>query len=119
MKKLLSAKSLFSNSLTQSYNGIRNRRIVSIADIEHAIAPFRTDDNWMNCEISNGKGQIVKRYSSQYKASWGELKNFTKISRQYLKFDSVNRIKFKEDYINYVIQCLDYFYPEIEWAGEL
>ena len=113
-------RKVFCNSLDETFSGFRNKRIISDADIEHAIAPYRRNETWLNAEISNGceHEHIVKRYSAQFRPDLKGKRIFKKTDTVHLKFNSKSALNFADDYINYVLQYLEWFYPEIEWAGE-
>lgn len=115
IKALVSNKMLFTNK--NPYIGFINKRIISEADIEHAIAPFR-DNKGIKCSISDGKKRIVTRYAMKYRPDRNERKLFHIISREYLAFERESAERFFSDYINYVLEFMEYFYPEVEWVGE-
>jgi hypothetical protein len=115
IKALKSMGMIFTNRI--NYNGIVNKRIVSEADIEHSIAMFRSN-NGIKCHISKGEGDIIKRYAVKFRPNRNDRKLFSTISREYVFFEHENPIRFLTDYVNYVIEYLEYYYPEVEWAGE-
>ncbi len=114
IKALISNGLLFSNK--NFYNGILSSRIISEADIEHALAPFKSHFG-ISCHISSGEGRIVKRYAMKYRPDRSDRKLFNTISREYISFQGNG--EFLTDYINYVLEYLEYNYPEIEWVGEI
>ena len=116
IKALVSNEMLFTNQ--NSYKGIVNGRLVSEADIEHVLSPFR-ENYGIKCSISNGEGEIVKRYSQKYRPDRNDRKLFNTISREYVSFVDEKETLFLLDYINYVLEYLEYYYPEIEWVGEI
>ena len=116
IKTLKSNEKFFNNR--RSYNEIINKRIISESDIEHSIATFR-NNNGIKCCISEGGGQIVNRYTKKYRADRKSRKFFNTISREYVLFKAEEKKRFLTDYVNYVIEYLEFYYPEIEWVGEL
>ncbi len=111
---------LLTNSLSNSYHGIRNGRILSEADAEHAIAPFRNGSDWLKCErlpLGHDEVKIVDRYPSNILPVCAGKIHFKKVFREYLLFSGDQSVEFAYDYVNYVLQTLEYFYPDIEWAG--
>ena len=95
------------------------RRILSEGDIERAIGCFR---EWQDicCGRSSGEGSRVIRYSKKYSANRKDKTMFNTIRREYVYFkkkDSSRR--FLTDHANYILEYLEYYYPEIEWAGEI
>ena len=116
IKALVSNEMLFTNK--NLYKGIVNGRLVSEADIEHVLSPFR-DNYGIKCSISDGQGEIVKRYSQKYRPDRNDRKLFNIISREYISFVNEKETLFLLDYINYVLEYLEYYYPEIEWVGEI
>lgn len=116
IKTLMSVGKAFRNS--NNYSGIITKRILSEADIEHAIAIFR-DNHGIRCKISKGEGIIVRRYLSKYRPNRPDRKLFNLICREYVSFDTDNQNAFMIDYVNYVLEYLEYYYPEIEWVGEI
>lgn len=121
IKALISDHMLFSNK--NEYKGIENRRLLSEADLEHALSPFRElslfREYGIKCSMSKGNGKIVKRYSQKYKPNRHDRKLFNTISREYVSFATESETLFLLDYINYVLEYLEYYYPEIEWVGEI
>ena len=115
VKALKSNKMFFTNLI--DYTGPITSRLVSKGDIEHAIAPFRNTMG-VKCEISDGTNTIVGRYASKYRANRYSRIFFHVIRREYILFISDNSDCYINDYINYVIDYLEYHYPEIEWVGE-
>lgn len=116
IKKLVSSEKLYSND--HNYKLPINSRIISMADIEHSIVPFRNNFG-VKCYISEKPSQIVSRYSRKYKPDRKANCLFNTISRVNLRFSSTEYKQFLTDYINYVLEYLEYFYPEIEWVGEI
>lgn len=115
VKALKSSKMVYSNST--GYTGIVTGRLVSKGDIEHALAPFR-NLNGIKCTLSEGKEQIINRYSVKYRANRKNRVLFQIIQREYVFFSGDLNERFLNDYANYVLEYLEYFYPEIEWVGE-
>jgi len=116
IKALISNNMLYTNKNT--YKGIVSGRIISEADIEHALSPFRNRFG-ISCKISDGSGVIIKRYTQKYRPNRNDRKLFNTISREYILFNNETKERFLIDYINYVLECLEYYYPEIEWVGEI
>ena len=116
IKALISYGLYFSNKNT--YVGITNKRIISEADIEHALAPFR-DKFGVTCQLSDGSGEIIKRYSKKYRPDRKDSKLINQICREYIKFSSKDDNGYLVDYINYILEYLEYYYPEVEWVGEI
>lgn len=115
VRTLESSDKMTSNTI--NYNGIIGGRLLSEADIEHAIAPFRSNHG-IKCHISQGCGEIAKRYIAKYRPDRRDRKLFHIISREYIMFEADKPARFLADYINYVLEYLEYYYPEIEWVGE-
>lgn len=114
IKERQSKRLLFSNAVT---DGIwRLRRLLSDGDIERAIACFR---EWhdVSCERSNGEGRPIIRYSKKYRTDRKNKNMFDIIRREHIYIRKTNK-KFLTDYANYILEYLEYYYPEIEWAGE-
>lgn len=116
IKTLVSNNLFFSNKNT--YKGIVSGRLISEADVEHALSPFRKK-NGFKCTMSDGKGEIIKRYSQKYRPDRKGRQLFNTISREYIMFDCMENEMFLIDYVNYVLEYLEYYYPEIEWVGEI
>lgn len=116
VKALISNNQFFSNKNT--YKGIVSCRLISEADIEHALSPFR-DKYGIKCRIAEGRGNIVKRYSQKYRPNRNGRKIFNTICREYVSFSCIGENMFLLDYINYVLEYLEFYYPEIEWVGEI
>lgn len=68
------------------------------------------------CEISDGKGIPFLRYSIKYRNDM-QIRMRT-LRESFLKFEFLQQFKYKNDYVNYVLSYLEYYYPEIEWIGE-
>ena len=113
-KKMESAGRLYSNFTDK--NCLAAKRILSQCDIEYAIYPFR-DYQGIQCEITQKLNEICKRYSYKYRPSPSRQMSSRKLRRVMLKFTFERNEQFKHDYINYVLDYLDYYYPEIEWVG--
>ena len=109
-----SAGRLYSNFTDK--NCLAAKRILSQCDIEYAIYPFR-DYQGIQCEITQKLNEICKRYSYKYRPSPSRQMSSRKLRRVMLKFTFERNEQFKHDYINYVLDYLDYYYPEIEWVG--
>ena len=114
LKAMISSKVLFNNK--REYKGIVATRIVSEGDVEHAIAPFRKW-NELSCMIVNEAEEKIIRYSSRYRVDRKDKSMFSKICTKFLRFTKKEQ-KFLTDYANYVMEYLEYYYPEIEWVGE-
>lgn len=103
-------------------NGHPNRtvplgRINSRGDIEHAISPFRKDPK-VTCELVPKVDSPFLRYSSKYGRNQGNRNAFHKLTTQPIIFKPIQEpIKFLGDYVNYVLDYLDFYYPEIDWVG--
>lgn len=105
---------LFSNDIS---DGIwRVRRLLSEGDIERAIACFR---EWHDvcCERSSGDGRHIARYSKKYRSDRKNKNMFNTIRREHIRIAKTSK-RFLTDYANYILEYLEYYYPEIEWAGE-
>lgn len=116
VKALISGGMLYRNAIL--YNGLINSRLLSEADIEHSIVPFRSNQG-VACSISDGSRNIVNRYSKKYRPQKLGRKLFHQIGREYVLFKADADYKFLKDYINYVLEYLEFYYPEIEWVGEV
>lgn len=114
VKAMKSSGVLFSNE--KKYSGWLTRRIVSAGDVEHAIAPFR-EWNGLSCRISEEGSDKITRYSARYRADRKDKSMFSAINIKYIAFSKVDN-RFLDDYANYVLEFLEYYYPEIEWVGE-
>lgn len=114
VKAMISAGVLTSNK--REYKGVITGRILSEGDVEHAIAPFREWKN-LSCSIAQGNSNKIIRYSSRYRVDRKDKVMFSPISRKYICFSKTDGV-FLTDYANYVIEYLEYYYPEIEWVGE-
>ena len=114
VKERQSKNLLFSNEISERL--WENHRIISEGDIERAIGGFR---DWQNiiCERSDGNGKIILRYSKKYRADRKNKNMFNAIHREYLRINKISG-RFLTDYANYILEYLEFFYPEIEWAGE-
>ena len=115
VKERQSKKMLFVNRVEEKIQN--RRRILSEGDIERAIGCFR---EWQDicCDRSNGEGRKhVIRYSKKYIADRKDKTMFNSIRREYVYFKKTNN-RFLTDYANYILEYLEYYYPEIEWAGE-
>ncbi len=110
-----SKKMLFHNRVEEKIQN--RRRILSEGDIERAIGCFR---EWPDicCDRSDGKGRSVIRYSKNYIADRKDKTMFNSIRREYVHFKKTDD-RFLTDYANYILEYLEYYYPEIEWAGEI
>lgn len=114
VKKIDSSGLLNSNKI--DYKGTVTGRIVSEGDIEHALAPFSDWNNLKCCVISEDNKKIM-RYSSRYRVDRKDRMMFSTICTRYIHFSKKDGL-FLTDYANYVMEYLEYYYPEIEWAGE-
>lgn len=105
---------LFSNDVSDSI--WRVRRLLSDGDIERAVACF---GEWHEvcCRRSEGEGSPIKRYLKKYRADRKNKTMFNTIRREYICVNKTGK-KFLTDYANYILEYLEYYYPEIEWAGE-
>lgn len=94
----------------------KHRRILSEGDIERAIGCFR---EWqeIHCYRTQGTGKHIVRYSKKYRADRKDKNLFNTSRREHICFKNNNR-KFLNDYANFILEYLEYYYPEIEWAGE-
>ncbi len=115
VKERQSKKMLFVNRVEEKKHN--QRRIVSDGDIERAIGCFR---EWQDicCNRSNGESKLVIRYSKKYIADRKDKTLFNTIRREYVFFKKTKN-RFLTDDANYILQYLEYYYPEIEWAGEI
>ena len=110
-----SKRLLFDNNVV---DGTWNRsRILSEADIERAVGCF---NGWRyaSCERSEGKDKPIVRYSKKYRVDRKAKNMFNAIRREYVGFKGTEDKKFLTDFANYVLEYLEYYYPEIEWIGE-
>ena len=109
-------KSLYCNMVERT--DLLPSRIISEGDIELAIAPFRNISG-RKCETAESElTEKCRRYSAKYRGSSSSFSaGFKKIKTVYLKFSSKEKEKFFDDYINYVLEYLDHYYPETEWVG--
>ena len=113
-KKMEAAGRLYSNFINKSC--LAAKRILSECDIEYAIYPFRNHQG-IKCEITQKLNEICRRYSYKYRPSLSGKLGSRKLRSVMLKFTFERNEQFKHDYINYVLDYLDYYYPEIEWVG--
>lgn len=114
IKKLNLLHRFFSNQLTKSSLG--NKRILSKGDIMYAVSPFR-DHGGIQCEVVEKLDKICTRYSCKYRNHLPDRIGYRKLKTINLRFTSETNLKFMDDYINYVLMYLEYYYPEIEWVG--
>lgn len=114
VKKLINVENFYSNYMLR--NRLANRRIISEGDIEYAINPFRNGES-CSCEIVPEMDRVCIRYSSKYRHRRSVRAGYKKIKKVNIKFSAVEHMRFLDDYINYVLTCLEYYYPEIEWVG--
>ncbi len=114
IKKLNLSHKIFSNQITKSTLG--NKRILSKGDIMYAVSPFK-DYGGIQCEVAEKLDKICTRYSSKYRNHLSDRIGYRKLKTINLKFTSEIIPKFMDDYINYVLMYLEYYYPEIEWVG--
>lgn len=120
--RLVQNHKIYSNHVDK--NNLSVRRILSKGDMEFAVRPFR-NTNGIRCELTDNLDRICTRYASKYQCRqenhiWylqsqhkkvkGRLKFFVEDSAA---FDP----KYIDDYINFVLLYLEYYYPEIEWIG--
>ena len=110
-----SKKLLFSNEIIDKLQA--HRRLLSEGDIERAIGCFM-DWQDLHCERSNGDGELIIRYSKKYRADRKSKNMFNTIRREYISIMKREK-RFLTDYANYILEYLEYYYPEIEWAGEV
>ena len=115
VKERQSKKFLFSNEIMDKLQA--HRRLLSEGDIERAIGCFM-DWQDMHCERSNGNGKPILRYSKKYRADRKNKNMFNTIRREYISIVKRDQ-RFLTDYVNYILEYLEYYYPEIEWAGEV
>ena len=114
-KERQSKQLLFSN---ETVNGTgRRRRILAEGDIERAIGCF---SGWRaaRCERSEGGGIVIPRYSKKYCVDRKAKNMFNAIRRECVSFKGTKNRRFLADFANYVLEYLEYYYPEIEWVGE-
>lgn len=118
IKLLDKNKKIHSNRIERTALSVR--RILSRGDMEFAIRPFR-EGSGSRCMLVNELEQTCTRYSSKF---LHPLKNRTCYPQSQhrrptgkLKFSAETPPAFYDDYINYVLLCLEYYYPEIEWIG--
>ena len=113
IKNLLLENNLFFNYIEKT-NFICNK-IRTLGDVQYAIRPFRKNMDII-CGISDGKGIPFLRYSIKYR---NDMQIGMRTLREsFLKFEFLQQFKYKNDYVNYVLSYLEYYYPEIEWIGE-
>ena len=93
-------------------------RILTRADLEYAIRPFR-QWNGLSCRLVEQKelSTVAPRYMSKYSHRGSKRLTVRPLHKAYLKFDGADRKKFPTDCINYVLGWLQYHYPEVEWIG--
>lgn len=113
VKERQSKNFLFDNIVSEKQ---RFQRILSEGDIERVIGYFR-DWKEVSCKRAGGEGKRIIRYSKKYRADRKDKNMFNSIKREYISFKKSND-KFLTDYANYILEYLEYYYPEIEWAGE-
>ncbi len=104
----------FANDVNEQMK--KQRRLLSEGDIERAIGYFRS---WKDlyCKRADGDGKNIIRYAKKYCANRTDKYLFNTIRREYIHFEKQDK-RFMTDYANYVLEYLEYYYPEIEWAGE-
>lgn len=96
------------------------RRILSRGDMEFAIRPFR-EVNGGQCALVNELERTCTRYSNKFlhpmknRIYYPQSQHRKPIGK--LKFSTETPPVFYDDYINYVLLYLEYYYPEIEWIG--
>lgn len=116
--KVLSAKNRIFSNLFES--PLKRNRILTKMDVEYAIRPFRFWRN-MTCEVSSkelSEDRLYLRYSNKYIKDTKSL--ITPVCSVYLKFtetEDSESVGFKCDYVNFVLNYLHHFYPEIDWIG--
>jgi len=115
VKERQSKNLLFSNEIFDKLQA--HRRLLSEGDIERAIGCFMEWQD-IHCERSNGKGERILRYSKKYRADRKNKNMFNTICREYISMVKKDQ-RFLTDFANYILEYLEYYYPEIEWAGEL
>lgn len=115
VKERKSKNLLFSNEIIDKFQV--HRRLLSDGDIERAIGCFM-DWQDIHCERCNSNGEIIIRYSKKYCADRKNKNMFNTIRREYISIVKKDQ-RFLTDYANYILEYLEYYYPEIEWAGEL
>ena len=114
IKKMINAGRIHTNHAAKSI--LQNRRILSQGDIEFAIYPFR-NSNGCKCEIADNLEKVCIRYSSKYRNHMKNRVKYPKAKQVKLRFSSETSSFFYDDYINFVLLYLEYYYPEIEWVG--
>ena len=114
IKKLIRQHRIHSNYVKRS--AISNPRIISEGDIAFAIHPFRNTGS-VKCEIATDLKKVCTRYSAKYRAQLHGRLTYTKLKQVKLKFSVDDPPAFYDDEINFVLQYLEYYYPEIEWIG--
>ncbi len=115
VKEILAKRLLFSNEITDKFQV--HRRLLSEGDIERAIGCFM-DWHDIRCERSDGNSKPIIRYSKKYRADRKSKNMFNTIRREYICMIKKDK-RFLTDYANYILEYLEYYYPEIEWAGEV
>lgn len=112
IKKLQANGKIFSNKLESSR--FPSKKMISMCDIEHAIYPFRNNMG-IECELTKHLDKIFLRYSAKYRCSMINRIYYKTLKRVMVRFDG--NAEYMNDYANYALQYLEYYYPEIEWVG--
>jgi len=113
IERLRSRGKIFSNKVKKL--PYQNKKIISMCDIEHAIYPFRYHIG-IKCSLTEHLEKIFLRYSAKYRNLMAYHKvNYKALKRVMVCFDG--NMEYIDDYANYVLQYLEYYYPEIEWVG--
>lgn len=107
---------LYNSAVEQ--NKFSVQRILTRADLEYAIRPFR-HWNGLTCRLveQNQLSTVAPRYMSKYTHRGSKHLSVRPSTRAYLKFDRAQAKKFPSDCINFVSAWLQYHYPEVEWIG--
>ena len=117
-KERRSKRLLFDNNVIEGT--WKRHRILSEGDIERAIGCFnKREYKWPDarCERSKKKDKTIVRYSPKYRVDRKAKILFAKIKKIYVSFKETNDKKFLTDIANYVLEYLEYNYPEIKWYG--
>lgn len=107
---------LYNSAVEQ--NKFAVQRILTRADLEYAIRPFR-QWNGLSCRLVEQKEvqTIAPRYMSKYSPRGSKRLTVRPLHKAFLKFDGAAGKKFPSDCINYALNWLQYHYPEVEWIG--
>ena len=98
-------------------NRFLKERIRTEADIAYVLGYFKNDiANYLKMVRMLGNNKAIRTYESRDAYYYGKEKALRSSSICYIKF-SENEHWLFEDYVSYILEYMNYYYPEFYWVG--